>query len=128
MDLRFLNIWNKKRNYLYINYKNFDNIIIGGVYYIESLFYRFNIIKKQFFIGLCISLKKRGIDSSFLLRNVINGCLINKKILIFDPLILKIQKSSRRFFKNKKSKLYYILKKPTLYRMNKILLKEIKNF
>jgi Ribosomal protein L19 len=105
--------------YMYNNYFRSSNV---GIF--EGFYYTLFTIKRYFFLGLIISILKKGSNSSIILRNVLGNCLIETKYLFFNPLIfsLRISKLNRVFVK--KSKLFFLLNLPFLFRINKLVLRE----
>lgn len=113
----------------YIIKKNFflDNITNGNVIFVSLFNYESFLIKKYFFLGLCIACKKKKIKSGFIIRNVIGNVLIEQYILIFSKLILNITKYKKRNIKIKKSKFYFLINLPFFFRINKTAIIECRN-
>lgn len=63
--------------------------------------------KKQSFAGVCVSIRRKGYESSFTLANLIYGQIVYKTIPMHTKLIvgMQVQQSRNRV---KKSKLYNI--------------------
>lgn len=101
-----------------------DNINAKKVIFIEFFYYENTKIKKQLFIGVCIKITKKGLDSSIVLRNVLGGIIIEQQFLIFNTKIIRIQNSKKYYLNYKKSKLYFLKNFPQFYRINQVVLKE----
>ncbi len=88
--------------------KNLPSFQSGNL--IQIKFYILEGLKKriQFFKGIIISYKKRGINSSILVRKVSYNEGIEKLFFIYSPIIKKFIIIKRNFFS--KSKLYYLRK------------------
>lgn len=115
----------KYKNNKYINKALFlDYIKSRKVVFIELFFYNKKIIKKQLFLGVCISVTKKGFNSGLILRNVLGKVLVEQKFLIFDKKIFNIRNSKQYFLNYKKSKLYFLKYLPKFFRINKVSLKE----
>jgi ribosomal protein L19 len=120
-NLRVLLQERKTSNYKSEKFIFADALKTGHVILTDSYYYDKYTVRKQFILGLCVAINKDPWGMSFILRNVLGGCLIEQKFLIFDPLLYSIRISAERhFIDNKnKSKLYHIVQKPVLFRMNK---------
>lgn len=62
--------------------------------------------KRQTFLGVCISKKNKGLRSSFILRNMLDGDGIECSFPLYNPMITQIQILKRK--KTRASKLYYL--------------------
>lgn len=136
MDLIIKNNFNLIKNFIlyknFIKYQNnnsyylkyFDNINTGNIVFIESFYFDTFFLRKQFFLGVCISVERKKSNSNCLLRNTLNGFLVDQKFIIFNNLILNLRKSKKRNINFKKSKLYFINNLPFLFRINKFVLNE----
>lgn len=116
-----------KQNYLNnkihkVNY--YSKINLNNIIFIESLYYDNTILRKQFFLGVCISREKGKMNSSIILRNVLSGYLVDQKFLIFNRLILSLRISKKRKLNIKKNKLFFLKNLPFLFRINKFVLNE----
>ena len=65
------------------------------------------------FTGICIARRNKGLGSTFILRNVINGIGVEKMFEQYSPTIkeIKVLKLERR----RRAKLYYLRDKPAKY-------------
>ena len=65
------------------------------------------------FVGICIARRNKGLGSTFILRNVINGVGVEMMYELYSPAIREIQvlKLERR----RRAKLYYLSDKPLKY-------------
>ena len=68
---------------------------------------------KTRFVGICIARRNRGLGSTFILRNVINGFPVEMTFELFSPKLIEIKvlKLERR----RRAKLYYLRDKPLKY-------------
>ena len=64
----------------------------------------------QCFTGICIAVRKRGMGSSFTLRNVIDGVAIERNFPTYWPGIKDAEIVGRRNVRG--NKLYYLREKP----------------
>lgn len=62
------------------------------------------------FTGVCIAVRKRGLGSSVLLRNVIDGVPVERYFPIYSPLVRDVQVVGKK--RAKRAKLYYLRLKP----------------
>ena len=62
------------------------------------------------FVGICIARRSRGLGSTFILRNVINGMGVEMMFELYSPALreIKVLKLERR----RRAKLYYLRDKP----------------
>lgn len=81
---------------------NFNSGDVITVYFFSKL----SKSKIQNFTGIVIYIKKRGLNSSFLLKKISKNIVIEKKFNFFSPLIKSISIKYKNNFK--KSKLYYL--------------------
>jgi ribosomal protein L19 len=126
-NLNYFLLYHKKNNYLNnIKFCFFTNLKIGNIIFIESFNYEFFSIRKYFFLGLCIAIKKNKINSCFILRNVLGTIMVEQLFLIFNNLILNIRKSKKRIVAIglKKSKLFFLHNLPFFFRINKLVVNE----
>jgi len=134
LNLNILNIFLilNKNIFTYNNWRNvhiFYDLEIGHIVLLQYFYYDIFTIRKQFFIGVCISIEKKKNTSNFVLRNVLGGLLITQKILLYQPKLYIIRTSGTRKLNVHKAKLYYLLDLPFLFRINKVVLPEFqKNF
>ena len=65
------------------------------------------------FVGICIARRNKGLGSTFILRNVVNGIGVEMMYELYSPSIREIQvlKLERR----RRAKLYYLRDKPLKY-------------
>ncbi len=65
------------------------------------------------FVGICIARRNKGLGSTFILRNVIQGMAVEMMFELYSPMIKEIQvlKLERR----RRAKLYYLRDKPLKY-------------
>ncbi len=65
------------------------------------------------FVGICIARRNKGLGSTFILRNIINGIAVEMMFEVYSPAIKEIQvlKLERR----RRAKLYYLRDKPAKY-------------
>lgn len=65
------------------------------------------------FVGICIARRNKGLGSTFILRNVLNGVGVEMMYELYSPAIREIQvlKLERR----RRAKLYYLRDKPLKY-------------
>lgn len=81
---------------------NFNSGDIITVFFFSKL----NKNKIQNFTGIVIYIKKKGLNSSFLLKKISKNIIIEKKFNFFSPIIKSINIKYKNSFK--KSKLYYL--------------------
>jgi ribosomal protein L19 len=120
-------LYREKENYLnnkYYEIKYLSNFRPGNVVFVESFYYDNTNLRKQFFLGVCISREKGLFNSSIILRNVLSGYLVDQKFLIFNRLILSLRISKKRKLNVKKNKLFFLTNLPFLFRINKFVLNE----
>ncbi len=108
----------KLHNLLFIHRERLILKKIKGSY-LHFIRFKRNILEKYFynFSGICVSSKNRGIGSTLTIRNVINLYPLEYIFNRYSPLI-SIYNKSLFFLKNKnerKSKLYFLRKKPAPY-------------
>ncbi|CAJ0753379.1 8784_t:CDS:2 [Entrophospora sp. SA101] len=68
--------------------------------------------KTSSFAGVCISIKRQGIDTNFTLRNIILKVGVEQRFSAFSPMIKSIKilhKTEKRF---RRAKLYYLREQP----------------
>jgi large subunit ribosomal protein L19 len=66
--------------------------------------------KPSYFSGICIAIKNRGLGSSFVLRNVIDGVAVERSWPTYSPLILDAQVLDKKPVR--RNKLWYLREKP----------------
>lgn len=66
--------------------------------------------KWQYFTGICMGVKNRGIGSTFLLRNVVDGVAVERRWPVYSPLIKDAEVIGKR--RVRRNKLYYLRDKP----------------
>ncbi len=65
--------------------------------------------KTKIFTGICIAIKKRGINLYYTLRNVIKGESIELSFYYYNPIILQIEQLPvQKIVKLRKSKLWFL--------------------
>ncbi len=64
--------------------------------------------RKQNFLGICISRKNKGLNSSFTIRNIMSGEGVEHTFPLYSPLLIQIQVLSFKRKKTRSSKLYYL--------------------
>ncbi|WP_168464513.1 50S ribosomal protein L19 [Wolbachia endosymbiont of Ctenocephalides felis wCfeT] len=64
--------------------------------------------RMQIFEGVCISKRKRGLHSSFLVRKVSHGESIVSQFFVYSPALVSVQVTRRG--KVRRAKLYYLCK------------------
>lgn len=64
----------------------------------------------QYFTGMCIAIKSRGLGSSFVLRNVVDGVAVERSWPTYSPLIRDAEILSRN--KVRRNKLWFLRDKP----------------
>lgn len=108
-----INISNLKN--LQINkYKTqFKYIKIGSIINLRMILSKFDK-RHKFISGLCISIKHKQNQSSFILKNLIHNEIIYKSIPLYSKLILNL-KIKQPFFKFHFSKLYNFPIKSTIF-------------
>ncbi len=97
----------------YVEKKNINNnnikinFITGDVLEVKIWIIELNKKRLQIFKGIVISIKNKGINSSFILRKISYGEGVEKLFKIYSPIIysIKIIKKNKKI---KKSKLYYL--------------------
>lgn len=65
-------------------------------------------LKIRSFVGVCLSTAKRGVNSSFLLRNSYRSNSLEVRFFIYSPLVLRVNFLYWYRRKSRLSKLYYI--------------------
>lgn len=60
----------------------------------------------QRFTGICISVRRRGLGSAFVLRNVLDGVPVERSFPFYSPGIRDVEVTGRR--KVARNKLYYL--------------------
>lgn len=122
-----LMLYREQQNYLnnkYYEMKYLNNFRPGNIVFVESFYFDNTILRKQFFLGVCISREKSKYSSSIILRNVLCGYLVDQKFLIFNRSILSLRISKKRKLNVKKNKLFFLMNLPFLFRINKFVLNE----
>ncbi|CAG8541811.1 10948_t:CDS:2 [Ambispora gerdemannii] len=88
-----------------------DRIIPGDVLLVESYTNRTNLSSVSTFAGICIAIRRRGIETSFTLRNVILKVGVEQRFAAFSPMIKSI-KILARGEGYRRAKLYYLRDQP----------------
>ena len=65
---------------------------------------------KQCFTGICIAVRKRGLGSTVVLRNVVDGVPFERGFPMYSPLIQNAEMLGKR--RVRRAKLYYLRDKP----------------
>ena len=99
----------------------FDKVHTGNVLFLKFLIYEFRSVRKYFFLGLCVGVRKNNINSSITIKNALGGILIEQKFLVFNNLLILCRNSKKRFvvLGLKKSKLFFLYNIPFFFRLNK---------
>ncbi|PVU88367.1 hypothetical protein BB561_005895 [Smittium simulii] len=84
-----------------------DKLCPGDVVMVESSNNLTNPDHVTNFLGICIAIHRRGIDTSFILRNIVLKTGVEIKFKVFSPLVKTI-KILRKGTKYRKSKLYFL--------------------
>lgn len=63
-----------------------------------------------FFTGICIAVRRRGLASAFVLRNVVEGVPVERGFPMYSPLIRDAEVLAHK--KVRRAKLYYLRHKP----------------
>ena len=65
------------------------------------------------FVGICIALRKKGLGSTFILRNIFDGVGVEMMFELYSPALkeIKVLKLERR----RRAKLFYLRDKPAKY-------------
>lgn len=66
--------------------------------------------RPQYFMGICMAVRKSGLGSTIVLRNVVEGVAVERGFPIYSPLIKDAQLVGKR--KVRRNKLYYLRKRP----------------
>lgn len=77
------------------------------VTYVQSLK---NVKMTQCFTGICMAVRRRGIGSAFVLRNVVDGVAVERGFPMYSPLIRDAEVVGHK--KVRRNKLYYLREKP----------------
>lgn len=64
----------------------------------------------QYFTGVCIAIKNRGLGSSFVLRNVVDNVPVERSWPLYSPLIRDAEVVGKREYR--RNKLWYLRRKP----------------
>jgi ribosomal protein L19 len=124
-NIEFFLLYQKKKTYFkYDNVFFFSKLRSGNIVFVEYFNYEFYGIRKYFFLGLCISYKKRGLNSAVTLRNALHGILVEKHFLVFNVLIIFLRISRKRIIDLRRSKLFFLKNLPYFFRLNKYALLE----
>lgn len=93
------------------NIKSMSKRLTSGFCYVH---FKRSILEKQIynFVGYCISAKNRGISSTFIVRNVLKSNPVEYTFNKHSPLISSYFSRKELQF-TKKSKLFFLRKKPT---------------
>lgn len=121
-QINFFLLYKLKNKYLNKTHMYFlDKVHTGNVLFLKFLIYEFRAVRKYFFLGLCVSIRKNNINSSITIRNALGGILIEQKFLIFNTLLILCRNSKKRFVTVglKKSKLFFLKNLPFFFRLNK---------
>ncbi len=99
---------NKMISFVENEYFNDKLFLFRSGYLLEVKIWVFEGNKKrlQSFIGIVISVKNKGINSSFTLRKISHGIGVERVFKKYSPIIHSIIIKKKKFFK--KSKLYYL--------------------
>ena len=65
------------------------------------------------FVGICIARRNKGLGSTFILRNVINGIGVEMMFELYSPALREIK--VLKLEKRRRTKLYYLRDKPLKY-------------
>lgn len=90
--------------------KKIPNPRSGDVIRIKYVHSLSNMNMQLYFTGICIAVKRRGLGSTFVLRNVVEGIPIERGFPIYSPLIQDAEIIGRKDVR--KMKLYYLRDKP----------------
>ncbi|KAJ2789249.1 hypothetical protein H4R21_006790 [Coemansia helicoidea] len=63
------------------------------------------------FGGVCIAIYRRGIDTSFILRNLVHNVGVEMRFMAFSPLVKSIQ-VTQKAKRVRRAKLFYLRDKP----------------
>nr|YP_009118110.1 ribosomal protein L19 [Malawimonas californiana]AJF22883.1 ribosomal protein L19 [Malawimonas californiana] len=96
----------------YIKKDKIKNIKIGDFVTINSIISK-KLKRKQTFTGVLIAIKRKGISSTFTLRNTISKTVIDNSYKIYSNLIVNrnINESKHTF---NRSKIYFFIPKKTI--------------
>jgi ribosomal protein L19 len=113
-----MNLINKLKILKQNKYKNIPkNIKVGNIIHLRLILSKYDK-RYQSFSGLCIGIKNKKNQSSFILKNLIYKEIIYKSIPIYSKLIksYKIQSNTINLYNNKihNSKLYNFIIKKTI--------------
>ncbi|KAJ2711896.1 hypothetical protein H4R19_003031 [Coemansia spiralis] len=88
-----------------------DRMCAGDVVFVETINSVSDPSATSVFGGVCIAIYRRGIDTSFILRNLVHGVGVEMRFMAFSPLVKSIdvmQKAKRV----RRAKLFYLREQP----------------
>ncbi|CAG8437580.1 1717_t:CDS:2 [Acaulospora morrowiae] len=90
--------------------KNKDGVRVGDVLLVESFTHQGSESTTSF-AGICISIRRQGVDTNFTLRNIISKVGVEIRYSLFSPMIkdIKILQKGEGF---RRAKLFYLRNQP----------------
>ncbi|CAG8443485.1 5465_t:CDS:2 [Acaulospora colombiana] len=90
--------------------KNKDGVRVGDVLLVESFTHQGSESTTSF-AGICIAIRRQGVDTNFTLRNIISKVGVEIRYSLFSPMIkdIKILQRGEGF---RRAKLYYLRNQP----------------
>ncbi|KAJ1834156.1 hypothetical protein LPJ63_002180 [Coemansia sp. RSA 2711] len=87
-----------------------DRLCAGDVVMVETL-NSMSDTSVSTFSGVCIAIYRRGIDTSFILRNIVQKVGVEMRFMAYSPLVknIKILQKAKRF---NRAKLFYLRENP----------------
>ncbi|KAJ2156464.1 hypothetical protein GGF46_005167 [Coemansia sp. RSA 552] len=88
-----------------------DRMCAGDIVFVESLNSMSDPSSTSSFCGVCIAIYRRGLDTSFILRNMVVNVGVEMRYMAYSPLIKKIEvvQKAARF---RRAKLFYLRDNP----------------
>ncbi|KAI9472760.1 translation protein SH3-like domain-containing protein [Coemansia mojavensis] len=88
-----------------------ERLCAGDVVFVETINSTSDPSATTTFSGVCIAIYRRGIDTSFILRNIVNKVGVEMRFMAYSPLVKRIeimQKTTRV----RRAKLFYLRENP----------------
>ncbi|KAJ1943965.1 hypothetical protein FBU59_002740 [Linderina macrospora] len=88
-----------------------DRLCAGDVVFVETQNSMTDASQTSNFTGVCIGIYRRGIDTSFILRNVINKVGVEMRFMAYSPMVKRIEilQKGEGF---RRAKLFYLRENP----------------
>ncbi|KAJ2617477.1 hypothetical protein H4S08_000319 [Coemansia sp. RSA 1365] len=88
-----------------------DRLCAGDVVFVETFNSMSDTSATSSFTGVCIAIYRRGIDTSFILRNMVLNVGVEVRFMAYSPLMKRIE-IIQKAKKSKRAKLFYLRENP----------------